>query len=158
MKCMKEFNFEEIINEKYKMLEDVTEMVLSTCSENRVTSRVVSTACYGSKVIFLSWGHHTKCTQMRINPRVALCYNNFQIEGIASIMGRVTDKNNANYAQLYQAKQSKYFDIFSRFEGMQIIEIEIQSISYFGFEGMSFYVDRINLINKIAYREDLEQN
>lgn len=158
MKSMKEFNFEEIVNEKFKVLEDVTEMVLSTSSENRVTSRVVSTACYGSKVIFLSWGHHTKCTQMRINPMVALCHDNYQIEGIASIKGDVVDENNSNYAQLYQAKQTKYFDIFSRFEGMQIIQIEIQSLSCFGFEGNKFYVDRIDLLNKTAYREDLEQN
>jgi len=158
MTCMKEFNFEEIINEKFKMMEDVTEMVLSTSLENRVTSRVVSTACYGQKVIFLSWGHHTKCEQIRINPMVALCHNNIQIEGIASIKGDVLEPENANYAQLYQAKQAKYYDIFSQFKGMQIIEIQIQCITCFGFEGNKFYVDRIDLVNKTAYREDLEQN
>ena len=155
---MKEFNFGEIIKEKYLMLENVTEMVLSTSCDNRVTSRVISTACYGQKVIFLSWGHHTKCDQIRNNPMVALCHNTFQIEGIASIIGDVMDNNNTDYARLYQAKQSNYFDVFSQFKGMQIIQIEIQCMSCFGFEGNKFYVDRIDLVNKTAYREDLEQN
>lgn len=157
MKYVKEFDFEEIIKEKYKILDDVSEMVLSTCSDNRVTSRIVSTACYGPKVVFLSWGHHTKCMQMQLNPMVALCHDNFQIEGIATIRGDVLDPKNSYYAKLYEAKQANYFNIFSRFPGMKIIEIEMQSIVCFGFEGNQFYNDRIDLVNKTARREDLEQ-
>lgn len=157
MNCIKTFTFEEIVHEKFKKLEDISDMVLSTSLDKRVTSRVVSTACYGSKVIFLSWGHHTKCVQMSANPMVALCHENFQMEGVATIKGDVLDEKNAALARLYQAKQAKYYDIFSKFPGMQIIEIEIQRISCFGFEGSQFYLDRIDLVNKTAYREDLEQ-
>jgi hypothetical protein len=46
------FDFDVVSAEKLKMLEDVKEMVLSTCSGNHVTSRVVSTACRGTKILF----------------------------------------------------------------------------------------------------------
>lgn len=156
MNCIKEFDYDVILQEKFALLQNVSEMVLSTSVDNHVTSRVVSTACYGPRIIFLSWGHHTKCRQIKANSRVALCHDTFQIEGTASIKGGVLEAGNADYARLYRAKQERFFTIFSGFPGMQVIEVEIQRMACFGFEGPTFFLDRIDLISKTARRENLE--
>ena len=61
MKIVKDLNFAEFRSELFHTLDNIKEIVLSTTSQNRVTSRVVSCACYGPKIYFLSWDHHTKC-------------------------------------------------------------------------------------------------
>lgn len=67
MNCIKEFDYDVILQEKFALLQNVSEMVLSTSVDNNVTSRVVSTACYGPRIIFLS---RAECwrREMRITP------------------------------------------------------------------------------------------
>jgi len=69
-------DFDAASAEKLKMLENMKEMVLSTCSGNHVTSRVVSTACRGTKILFASFRNNTKCYQITENPNVAFCFGN----------------------------------------------------------------------------------
>jgi hypothetical protein len=41
-----EIDFQTALREKYDRPSDVKEMVLSTCADNHVTSRLVSVACF----------------------------------------------------------------------------------------------------------------
>jgi general stress protein 26 len=70
-----------------KFLEGKHAITLATSLGDRVTARTVSFANDGLAILFMSWAHHTKCVQIRVNPRVALCRDNVQIEGIADCMG-----------------------------------------------------------------------
>lgn len=149
-------NFETRRNEIIGSFGVAKEMVLSTCSNNRVTSRVVSTACHGDKICFLSWSHHTKCLQIQENSSVALCYNNIQIEGTASIKGDPFEKKNIVYSEKYKEKQVDLFEVFSKFKGMVIIEVSITSIRSYVKDSGRYYLDCLNFEEKTAYRENME--
>jgi hypothetical protein len=149
-------DFNTISNEKLKALADVKEMVLSTSSDNRVTSRVVSTSCHGRKILFLSWGHHTKCAQIRANNKVALCHDRIQIEGIASIKGDPLDIKNEVYAVLYKKQQPLYFEKFTKFKGMEIVEVEIKHITCWVKEESKYFLDHIDFEKEVAFRENVQ--
>lgn len=154
MKKILDFNIRQ--NELLQSFEAATEMVLSTCSDNRVTSRIVSTACCGDKVYFLSWEHHVKCHQIHDNPRVAICHGNIQIEGIADIKGNPLAEANMIYSQKFKMKQPRIFDIFTQFKGMILIEVSITSIrSYVQADG-EHYLDCLDFTQKTAYRENMK--
>ena len=118
-----------VLDTMFSTLNDVREMVLSTCAENRVTSRVVSCACNREEVIFLSWEHHTKCKQISVNPCVALCHKNLQLEGRAKIMGSPLDIANKAYADRFREKQPVIFRQFSQLPGMVIVKVSLAAIT-----------------------------
>ena len=158
MNIVKPLNFEEFSKELFRRLENVKEMVLSTSARDRVTSRVVSCSCHGNKVFFLSWGHHTKCMQISENPRVAFCHETLQIEGMASIKGNALASENAVYAEQYKQKQASIFDVFTKFEGMTLIEVTITSITSYPInEHEDYYLDHIDFDKKVAFRSYMKK-
>lgn len=152
-------DFEKTLEEKLNLLENTPAVVLSTCSKNQVTSRVVDIACCDRAVYFLTWSHHTKCIQMMENPKVAMCHNNLQIEGLAEIKGNPFLKSNKVYSEKYREKQPKLYDRFVKFKGMVIVKVDITSIhSYEGWddENKGFFTSIINIPDKTALRVNLE--
>ena len=66
-------------------------MVLSTCAEDRVTSRSMSMVIYGGKFYCQTNEDYLKCRQIKVNPNVSLCSGNFTAEGICRIIGKPHD-------------------------------------------------------------------
>lgn len=158
MKIVKDLNFAEFRSELFHTLDNIKEIVLSTTSQNRVTSRVVSCACYGPKIYFLSWDHHTKCRQIRENPQVALCHETLQLEGIAKIKGDALATENQHYAEKYRAKQPRIFDLFTPFEGMTLVEVTITSITSYPIkETEDYYLDHIDFSEGTAFRSYMKR-
>ena len=135
------------------LLSDAKEMSLATSSNDYVTSRVISTACFGRKIIFLSIGSQMKATQIADNPNIALCYKSCGMEGQATIIGSASDNNLAHYIEKYLSKLPEDFEVYPKMADMKIFEIEINRISYFGRDNRGFYIDRIDLVNETAIRE-----
>lgn len=52
-------------------------MVLSTCADNRVTSRAMSVVVFDGRFYCQTDERYLKCSQIKINPNVSLCMNNF---------------------------------------------------------------------------------
>ncbi|MBP2643395.1 MAG: hypothetical protein H6Q67_1282 [Firmicutes bacterium] len=157
MNNVQPLDFDKLSNEKIRILENVKEMVLSTSAKDRVTSRVVSCSCHGTKIYFLSWSHHTKCLQILENPYVAFCHETLQMEGIASIKGNPLDPENSIYADKYKCKQAKLFDTFTKFDGMVLIEVDIKLITSFPVTEKEYFLDRIDFDQKIAYRTHMRK-
>lgn len=63
-------------------------MTLSTCSENRVTSRPMSVVVIDGKFYCQTDSNYLKCRQVLLNQNVALCHKNFSIEGACRIIGK----------------------------------------------------------------------
>lgn len=153
---LEHFDFDTVSAEKLKMLEDVKEMVLSTCIGNHVTSRVVSTACRGTKILFASFRKNTKCIQIKENPNVAVCYGNMQIEGVAQIMGTPQDPKNEDLMALYKEKQAGYYDMVLAEKRMLLIEIDIKRLTYI--IPKSILLDRIDFEKRTVYRDTMESD
>ena len=119
------------IDRVLRFLEGKHAIVLATSLGDRVTARTVSFANDGLEIVFMSWGHHTKCVQIRGSPRIALCRDNVQIEGVAEILGSPLEERNKGYADLLR---EKYPDDHARFAGepgMVIVRVLPSSVTVF---------------------------
>lgn len=114
-----------------EFLEGKHAITLATSLADRVTARTVSFANDGLTILFMSWGHHTKCVQIRGNPRVALCRDNVQIEGVAEILGGVLDERNKRYVDILRNKYPENYALFAHEPGMVIVRIIPTSITLF---------------------------
>lgn len=153
-----EIDYETVSTKVLGRLSDAKEMTLATSSDDFVTSRVISTACFDRKIIFLSLGSHQKATQIAANPNVALCYKNCGIDGRASLIGDASDVNFVPYIEKYISKTSTDFEMFVKMPGMKIFEIEISHMTSFGKDSNGFFTDRIDFVNKTAVREYYPSN
>ena len=68
-------------------------MVLSTCTENRVSSRPMSVIINDGKFYCQTDENYLKYRQICKNPSVALSINNFSIEGECTCIDRPIDEN-----------------------------------------------------------------
>jgi hypothetical protein len=85
-------DYESSKNRVIQFLESKHVVVLATSLSDQVTARTVTFATDGLDILFMSWGHHQKCVQIRGNPRVAVCRDNVQIEGEAEVLGSPLDE------------------------------------------------------------------
>lgn len=155
----KNLNFRETLQTKLNLLEGAQEIVLSTCLNDHITSRLVDCACYETSIYFLTWSHHTKCNQIQENPKVAFCYRNLQIKGVAKILGNPLLKNNQEHSERYKAKQQETFRRFTKYDGMFLVKADIHAIhSWEGWhdDEKGFFMDIVDLINKKAFRINAE--
>jgi len=63
-------------------------MTLSTSLDNRVTSRPMSVVLFNGVFYCQTDKTSLKCQQIQKNPNVALCYQNFSIEGTCRMVGK----------------------------------------------------------------------
>jgi hypothetical protein len=140
--------FLELLNPIFTSLAEAKEIVLSTSAQNRVTSRIVSCACNREEILFLSWGHHTKCQQIKANPLVALCHKNLQIEGRAEILGNPLDSAYKNYADTFRKIQPAIFDNFSKLPGMVLVRITLTVITAWTRDAQGYRIDHFDLEKK----------
>lgn len=98
-------------------------MSLATSLDSRVTARTVTYVSHGLDIYFLSFAHHTKCTQIAGNPRVAACIENVQIEGTAEILGNALDSRNREYADIYRAKLPEIFALCAPMPRMVLVKM-----------------------------------
>ena len=66
-------------------------MVLSTCADNRVTSRSMTVAVIDGRFYCQTNKDYLKCRQIAQNPNVALCFSRFTIEGVCRDIGKPCD-------------------------------------------------------------------
>ena len=66
-------------------------MVLSTCVNHQVSSRMMSLVLLDGKFYFQTDLNLRKYQQLKSNPNVALCIDNLQIEGICEEIGHPLD-------------------------------------------------------------------
>ena len=155
----KDLDFNQTLQIKLDSLRTAKKIVLSTCSNNRVTSRVVDCACHDKTIYFLTWSHHTKCTQIKENPNVALCYENLQIEGVAEIKGNPLLETNKAHSNKYREKQPEIYDEYVKYNGMVIVKVDIGSIhSWEGRQdgGSGYFLDIVDISKKIAFKLNAE--
>jgi len=136
---------------KVKFLQDHRRMVLATSYNDRVTARTVDYASDGLDIYFLSWQHHTKCVQIKGNPKVALCIDNVQIEGKAEILGNPLDEKNKEYADIYRGRLPDVFERFASRPGMVIVKVIPTFMVTFVRNPARRYLEHLDLERKIAY-------
>jgi general stress protein 26 len=138
-----------------QFLEKKHAIVLATSLEDRVTARTVSFANDGLDIFFMSWGHHHKCEQIRGNPKVALCRDNVQIEGVAEILGSPLDEKNVKYADRLRDKYPDDYERFADQSGMVIVKVVPTAVTIFGKGEDGFYLDCLDLEHQTMRRRGM---
>lgn len=83
--------FEKQTSRLWKLMGSHSVTVLSTCAQNRVTSRPMSTVIIDGKFYCQTDVNYLKCKQLSENPNAALSFKNLSIEGVCRNIGKPTE-------------------------------------------------------------------
>lgn len=117
-------------------------MVLSSSENNRVTSRMMSVVQANGLFYFQTDKTFRKYNQLIVNPQVALCINNIQIEGICHEIGHPT-KNDV-FSGLYQEIFNSSFKRYTALENERLFVMK------------PTYIERWLYIDGVPYLEIFE--
>ncbi|MFT8315024.1 MAG: pyridoxamine 5'-phosphate oxidase family protein [Clostridium sp.] len=140
---------EEIFN----LLGNKKIMVLATSAENRVTARNMSCIIIDKKIYFQTDKRFLKYDQILENPRVALCVDNIQIEGIAKIRKHPLNEENKDFASRFEDFYKGSYDNYSHMENEVVIEIKPMFITMWKYENGQPFRDFLNVTENRAYRK-----
>lgn len=121
---MKETAYIDLKNSIIAQLNTISEIVLSTSYQDRVTSRTISIVNDGLSLFFLTLKTYRKYKQIGKNSQVALCFENLQIEGHANIRNHPDDIENSIIS--HRLKKGRFADIYSKYskyENCVLIEV-----------------------------------
>ncbi len=103
--------------------------VLATSANNIVSARSMDCVNIGLKMMFETDKRSGKYKQIMINPNVALCAKNVQIEGIAKLGKHPLDESNKQFIELYKKDHPYSFQLYSHLENSVVITIEPRLIT-----------------------------
>jgi hypothetical protein len=98
-------------------------MTLSTCADNRVTSRSMSVVIHDGRFYCQTDETFLKYKQIVINPNVALCFKNYSIEGKCRIIGNPLDESNGYFINLYKKHFLMSYKAYSAIPTERLLEI-----------------------------------
>lgn len=157
IKMREEPSFDKIKSDIIILLDTHRDIVLATSVDNRVCARTVSFANKELDIYFLSWEHNKKIEQLKINPKVALCLKNLQIEGIAEVLGCAFEEEFNDIGDLFRTKFSpRWFDTFSQMKEMVLVKIIPKHITKFENINRRFHLQNVDIINKKVYQMRIE--
>ena len=104
-------------------------------------------------VYFFTWRGSRKCSQILANPRVALCRDRVQIEGIAEILGGLFDPVNVPIRRLFDERFPETVERWRDRPGMVLARITPKSVVLAGEPGDQPHLQFIDLENGTAYAE-----
>ena len=89
-----------------------------------------------------------------MNPNIALCHNNFQIEGIAKGLGHPLSANNKFFCDVFKKQHPLAYNRYSAIGTEAVVEIHLKQIFIWKYMNNKTYRDCLFLIAKNAYREE----
>jgi len=143
----KEISYESFKKEIISILEKNKTWVLSTSLNDEVTSRSMSIINENLIIYFQTNECYVKDNQMKHNPKVALCYSNISVEGIAEPIGNWLDEKNKDLLELYKKHHLGSFEYYGLLEGQIVYKITPKVIKVWK------YVDKKPL-REIAFIEE----
>ena len=139
-------DFAQVYENFYKELGESKKMVLSTSSNDVVTSRMMSIVVINKKLYFQTDRTFRKYNQLKENPRVSLCIDNIQMEGYCEEAGVPLDNE-----EFVNAYKKCFFNSYTRYSSLQNECL---------FTVIPTFVERWLYIDGIPYMEilDIENN
>ncbi|MDC7124155.1 MAG: pyridoxamine 5'-phosphate oxidase family protein [Spirochaetales bacterium] len=124
-----ELNFDELKREIELMLEKTKTMVLATSENNKVTARSICIINDGLDIYFQTDKNFEKCQQIKANRKVALCIDNFQLEGTAFEIGSPLEPYNSYFQKNFQEKHNGSFKTYSHLKNETAFKVEPTKIT-----------------------------
>lgn len=148
-------NYEELQQQVKKQLGKHKHGVLATAEGDFVTARQMMFICRGFTITFITTITTRKYQQIAVNPNVAVAIGNMQIEGVASIRGRTSDKENAWFLKLFEEMEPEVYESHRDMcldpeTPWRLIEITLKRIALF--VSQNNYLDVLKVDEKTATR------
>ena len=121
-------------------------MVLSTSENNRVSSRMMSVVLINSYFCFQTDTELRKYHQLSVNPYIALCIDNIQIEGICAEKGRPLD--DSKFCEVFQKCFKGSFDAYSSLKNERLFIVKPLLIERWKYIDGIPYVEIFDIENK----------
>jgi general stress protein 26 len=149
-----ELKFDELKEEKVRLLEENKNIILATSLNNRVTARAVRYASEGLIIIFATLTNLKKVAQIKANPKVAFCLNNASIEGTAEILSQ-QEKEGKRLEEIIKKKHPGYLEWwYARTPPEQVVYVKVTPtliVSYV-YKDETPFMEYLDLQNKTAYQ------
>jgi general stress protein 26 len=151
----KELSFEEkkkgLIN--FLNLTKNRHMALATSCDDRVEARIILIANEGLDIYFFTWKHSRKCKQIEKNQKVALCKDTVQIEGIAEVLGSLSDEKIRKFTDIMRRRYPSVIKKWEQWPGMVLLRVRPTFAVTGASSNGNVYIDYLDLINQKAYSE-----
>lgn len=144
--------FDEKIIELFQGIGEAKKAVLATSSNNRVTSRMMSFVICEDKFYCQTDRRFLKVEQIVNNPKISICIDNIQIEGIAKIIGKPAEHN--IFSMLFKKYFKNSYENYSFLENEILLEINPTFITVWTYKENIPIREYYNLIFK-KYEEEI---
>jgi general stress protein 26 len=150
--------YEEIEKTILEQLKQSHHCVLATTDGKQVTAREMMILSDGWKITFFTTNWTRKYRQIAGNKNVALAMGNMQIEGIARILGRTSEPQNAWFLEAVREASGKAYEAYQELledpnTYCEIIEIIPQRVAlFYGPPDPDRHLDVLNLKARTATR------
>lgn len=144
--------FDKKLINLFQGIGEAKKAVLSTSSDNRVTSRMMSFVIFEYKFYCQTDKRFLKTKQILNNPKVSICIDNIQIEGIAKIIGKPIEHDIFN--TLFKKNFKSSYENYSFLENEILLEIEPIFITVWNYKETIPVRKYFNLIFK-NYKEEI---
>lgn len=113
--------FQQKLDDFFNEFGKARKMALSSSANEKVSSRMMSVVQKNGIFYFQTDSNFRKFRQIKENPNVALCIDNFQIEGICKEIGHPLQ--NADFCLLYQQNFKNSFDAYTHLKTETLFEV-----------------------------------
>lgn len=144
--------FQERICDFFNELGEARKMVLSTSSKENVSSRMMSVVQKNGIFYFQTDSKFRKFQQIKENPNVALCIDNFQIEGICKELGHPL--KNIDFCRLYQKNFKNSFNNYTNLENEILFEVNPIFIERWIYKNGKPFIETFYIAQKIHKVEE----
>lgn len=119
----KNLTFDQAVELMFSKLGVWKIMALASSVKDHVMVRNVSCLFYDGKIWFKTDKNFRKTQQLYENPRVALCWNGVQVEGVARNTGLVVDEPGRRFEKLYREHLWGSYNKYSHDDTEILIEV-----------------------------------
>lgn len=143
--------FDSKIESLFSELGTHKNMVLSTSYEDKVTSRMMSIIIFKGNFYFQTDITFRKYQQINNNHNVALCVDNFSLEGICTEIGKPTD--HPDFINLYKKHYNWSYNKYSKLDNERLFKISPQYVQRWIYENDTPYVESFDFVNRVYNKE-----
>lgn len=144
-------DYETLKKEFFHHLEQEGSLVLATASDQHVTARMISHIILDEAIYFQTDQTFEKVKQIKINPNVALCVGNIQIEGTAILLGHpfTCPPFLEKFSRVHTDSKEQY----SKMKDEVVIKVDPKKVVFWKYEDGKPLRDFLNLETQTAYRK-----
>lgn len=146
-------DYNELEKETFDYLDKKKHIVLATSLNDEPTARTVSHIILDKKIYFQTDIKFDKCMQIEENNNVALCLDNYQIEGTAKILEHPFHEKNERFLNKFKQVHENSYNEYSALEDEVVIEINPIFIKIWKYMDNKPYIEYLNITDRVATRE-----